>query len=205
MMKMMKIMKMTTRINNLFSVMSIVSLFLGMYFHEGFSELENTYVNEKCGVSIQYPKDWVATESDYVFEDKSKTITDFQSEDDDILELSLAIEKLGLAKKSMAGISEWYKEYGVSSVESGIVSSGIIEINGFPTFEIIYYDGLAGEYEFQDEKFHTMEVLIIAYDREYRLIYEAANKADFDKYSSLVDEMANSIKITKPNFEGIKC
>jgi len=122
-----------------------------------------------------------------------------------MLGLSFSIENMGLAKKSMAGISEWYKEYGVSSSESGIVSSGIKEINGFPTYEIIYYDGLAGEYEFQDEKFHTMEVLIIAFDREYKLLYEAPNKTDFDKYSSIVEEMANSIKINKPNFEGVNC
>jgi hypothetical protein len=50
-----------------------------------------------------------------------------------------------------------------------------------------------------------MEVLIIAFDREYRLIYDAPNKAEFDKYSTIVEEMANSIKITKPNFEGVKC
>lgn len=31
------------------------------------------------------------------------------------------------------------------------------------------------------------------------------NKAEFDKYSTIVEEMANSIKITKPNFEGVKC
>ena len=40
------------------------------------------------------------------------------------------------------------------------------------------YDGLTGEYELQDEKFHTMEVLIIAFDRECMLIYQAQNKTD---------------------------
>lgn len=183
----------------------VTSLVLGISFEDSFAELENTYTNEKCGVSLQYPKDWVATESNYVFEDKSKTIADFQSEDDDINTLSFSIENIGLAKKSMAGISEWYKDYGVTSSESGIVSSEITQINGFPAHKIIYYDGLAGEYELQDEKFHTMEVLIVAFDREYMLLYDAPNKADFDKYSSIVDEIAKSIKITKPNFEGINC
>jgi hypothetical protein len=33
------------------------------------------------------------------------------------------------------------------------------------------------------------------------------NKAEFDKYSSIVEEMKmkNNIKISKPNFEGINC
>ena len=163
------------------------------------------YTNEKCGVSIQYPKDWVAIESNYVFEDKSRTISDFQSEDEDVLGLSFTIENMGLAKKSITEVSEWFREYWVTSPESGILSSEITEINGFPAYEITYYEGLAGDYEFQDEKSHTMEVVIIAYDREYVLRYEAPNKTDFDKYSSIVNEMANSIKISKPNFEGINC
>lgn len=50
-----------------------------------------------------------------------------------------------------------------------------------------------------------MEVLIIDYDREYVLLCDVQNKHDFDKYSSVIEEMANCIKITKPNFEGINC
>lgn len=186
-------------------LIAVTLIALGSSYDKILAELENTYTNEKCGVSIQYPKDWVATESDFVFEDKSKTVVDFQTEDDDINTLSFSIENIGLAKKSIAGISEWYKDYGVTSSESGIVSSEITQINGFPAHKIIYYDGLAGEYELQDEKFHTMEVLIIAFDREYMLLYDAPNKTDFDKYSSIVEEIAKSIKITKPNFEGINC
>ena len=38
-------------------LVAVASLLLGISFTYGFSELENTYVNEKCGVSIQYPAD----------------------------------------------------------------------------------------------------------------------------------------------------
>jgi len=39
----------------------ITSLVLGTFLKEGFSEeLKNTYTNEKCGISINYPKDWKA-------------------------------------------------------------------------------------------------------------------------------------------------
>lgn len=185
-------------------LIAVTLISLGASYGKIFADLENTYSNEKCGVSIQYPKDWVATESNFI-DDKIKTIADFQSEDDDIYTLSFSIENFGLAKKSMSEISKWFRDYWVTSPESGIVSSGISEINGFPTYQIIYYDGLEGKYELQDEKSHTMEVLIIAFGREYVLLYEAPNKTDFDKYSSIVEEMANSIKITKPNFQGINC
>jgi hypothetical protein len=50
-----------------------------------------------------------------------------------------------------------------------------------------------------------MEYAIPAYDRQYIFEYEASNKKEFDKYSSIVEEMADSIKIKKPNFEGVNC
>jgi len=50
-----------------------------------------------------------------------------------------------------------------------------------------------------------MEINILAYDRLYQIKLEAENQDKFDKYVPLVDEVANSIKISKPSFEGINC
>lgn len=51
-----------------------------------------------------------------------------------------------------------------------------------------------------------MEYLIIPHDREYRINCKAANrKKEFDKYSPIVKQIANTLKISKPNFEGINC
>ena len=61
--------------------------------------LENTYVNEKCGMSINYPKDWKVEESDFVFEDKSKTLADINTQEGDIFSLSIGIENMDSAKK----------------------------------------------------------------------------------------------------------
>ena len=52
----------------------------------------------------------VGTESQFVFEDKSKTLAD-QSQDDDIFTLYNAIEDIGFAEKSLAEISEFQKEF----------------------------------------------------------------------------------------------
>jgi len=166
--------------------------------------LENTYVNEKCGMSINYPKDWKVEESDFVFEDKSKTLADFDSQDADIHILNIGIDNFGLAKKSPGELSEFMQDSATLG-ESEILSSESIQINGFPAHKIIYNQGLPGEYEFQEDKFHTMEILIIAHDREYRLTFEQPDKKGFDKHSTIVEEMANSIKINQPNFEGINC
>jgi len=180
----------------LYLLIVVTSLVLGTSLDEGFSELENTYTNEKCGISIQYPKDWTVKESNYIYEDKSKTIADFQSADNDIYGLDIEIENFALSKYSMSDIAE---EKGFEEPVlpgSKIIYSGIGEINGFPTYKLIYSDAI---------KFYRSHILIIAFDREYQLNFDESDKEDFDKYSSIVEEMANSIKITKPNFEGVKC
>ena len=188
----------------LLSIMTIMSLIFGTspIFAE---KLENTYTNEKCGISINYPKDWKVTESDYVFEDKSKTLVDIQSGKDDIFALDLSIENFGLAKKSLGDISEFEQEFVLSSPDANILESTITKINGFSTHKIAYVEGSLDEYELLEEKFHTLEFLIIAYDREYKIIYQAADKKEFDKYSPIVEEMSNTLKISKPNFEGVNC
>ena len=190
-----------------FAMMTIVSLIFGAApLTPIFSEkLENTYTNEKCGISLNYPKDWKVTESDLVFEDKSKTLADIQTGEDDLFALDISIENFGLAKKSLGDISEFQQEFVSTNPDANIVESGITEINGFPTHKIAYAEGMPDEYELQEEKFHTVEYLIIAYDREYKLNYQAADQKEFDKYSPMVEQIANTLKITQPNFEGINC
>ena len=190
-----------------FAMMTIVSLIFGTGpLTPIFSEkLENTYTNEKCGISLNYPKDWKVTESDLVFEDKSKTFADIQTGEDDLFALDISIENFGLAKKSLGDISEFQQEFVSTNPDANIVESGITEINGFPTHKIAYAEGMPDEYELQEEKFHTVEYLIIAYDREYKLNYQAADQKEFDKYSPMVEQIANTLKITQPNFEGINC
>ncbi len=173
------------------------SLVLETSFDKVFSELENTYTNEKCGVSIQYPKDWTVEEKGYT-SDLIKTIAQFQSTDNDIYGLDISIQNFGLSQYSMEEIAE---EQGFEGLlpSSTLIHSGITDINGFPAYEFIHTDSS------ERGEFHRSHLLIIAYDREYRLNFDEPDKADFDKYSSIVNEMGNSIKITKPNFEGINC
>jgi len=164
----------------------------------------NTYMDEKCGVSIVLPKGWKALASQFVFEDKSKTLADFQSPNDDILNLQHSIENIGLAKRSPQDISRLERET-ASLADSTILSTDTGMINGFPSYKTVYSQGSVGKYELQKDKFHNMDILIIAHNREYRLTYEAADKVEFDKYQSTIEDMAQTIKISEPNFEGINC
>jgi len=168
--------------------------------HSGTKQVGNRYFNEKCGVSIELPKGWTAIESDFVFEDKSKTLADFQSQDEDIFSLYIAIQDFGTSSMTPTGIFESLREFASLSPDSNIIESDIGQINGFPSYKIVYTGGVPGKYEF-----HTLEILITAYDREYRLIFEAADKLEFDKYRSKVEEMAKTIKINEPRFDGISC
>ena len=108
------------------------------------SQLGNTYLNLECGVSIQYPTGWQATESQFVFEDKSKTLAD-QSQYDDIFTLYNVIEEIGLAEKSLAEISEFQKEFVTLNLDSIVLESDIGQINGFPSHKIIYKEGMVGK------------------------------------------------------------
>jgi len=78
-------------------------------------------------------------------------------------------------------------------------------VGGFPAQKLAYFEGMPGKYEFQEDKIHIMEINILAYDRVYQIKLEAENQDKFDKYAPLVEEIANSIKISQPNFEGINC
>ena len=104
----------------------------------------------------------------------------------------------GVAKRSMGEISEFQRDTATFFYpDSTIIESRTTEINGFPTLKIVYTTGI--------DEGKILSYLIIAYDREYELTLDATDKEEFDKYSSIVEEMANSIKITKPNFEGVNC
>jgi hypothetical protein len=163
------------------------------------SQTGNSYVNEYCGVSIELPNGWTATESDFTYQDKSKTLANIHSEYHDIFQLEFALENYGIAKYSPMEILNSERDYANLSPNAHILKSES-KINGFPSYKIAYSTGSPGEYEF-----YMMDVLIVAYDREYRILYQAADKAEFDIYGSTIEDMAKTIKITKPEYQGINC
>ncbi len=164
------------------------------------SQTGNSYVNEYCGVSIELPNGWTATESDFTYQDKSKTLAYIHSENDDVFQLEFALENYGIAKYSPKEIVTSERDYANLSPNAHILKSESGKINGFPSYKIAYSTGSPGEYEF-----YMMDVLIVAYDREYRILYQAANKAEFDIYGSKIEDMAKTIKIIKSEYEGINC
>ena len=118
-------------------------------------KLDNTFVNENCGISIEYPKKWVTEDQNFSFEDLSKTLVEIKPKEDDSSNLILIeIYDYTLKDKSYKSIAEFEEQYIKSSPDNEIIESTKTEISGFPTQKISYIQGLPGEYEFEKDKIY---------------------------------------------------
>jgi hypothetical protein len=155
------------------------------------------YTNVKCGVSLEYPEGWTGEDSDIVTKDNTMKVLATFSPQDDYIDVGINIDNTGIAKKSTDELSEFLRDYAASWPDSSVIESKITEINGFPTHKIASTGGI-----FEGG---TLTYFIIAYDRGYELTFNAMDKQEYDRYSSSVEKMAESIKISEPTFEGINC
>jgi hypothetical protein len=164
-----------------------------------------TYTNVKCGVSIQYPEEWEVENDDYKTE-KLRSFIDISPDPDDFSnQISIGIWDIAdYTEKTIEYISEVFRPL-EDDTETGVIQDDIIQVGGFPAQKLAYFEGIPGEYEFQEEKTHFMEINILAYDRVYQIYLEAENQENFDEYSPIVEQMKDTLKINKPNFEGINC
>jgi hypothetical protein len=163
------------------------------------------YANEKCGVSIQYPEDWEVENDDYKGDGLRSFVTISPDSDDVLNDFSIRIWDISdYGEKTIEYVSEIFRPL-EEDTESGVIQDNILEVGGFPAQKLAYFEGIPGKYEFQEDKSHIIEINILAYDRLYQIKLEAENQDKFDKYAPFIEEIANSIKISKPNFEGINC
>jgi hypothetical protein len=107
-------------------------------------------------------------------------------------------------EKTIEYVSEIFRPL-EDDTETGVIQDDILQVGDFPAQKLAYFEGMPGKYEFQEDKIHIMEINILAYDRVYQINLEAENQDKYYKYLPIVEDMANSIKISKPNFEGINC
>jgi PsbP-like protein len=183
----------------LIATFAVTSLFLFTIENHAFA-IE--YTNEKCGISINYPKDWKAEDVDYKIEGM-RPIVEFSPNSYNQVSIDLwDISDYG--EKTIEYVSEIFRPL-EEDTESGVIQDEISEVGGFPAQKLAYFEGIPDKYEFQEDKSHIMEINILAYDRLYQIKLETENQDKFDKYTPFVEEIANSIKISKPNFEGINC
>lgn len=104
-----------------------------------------------------------------------------------------------LSDSSFEGVRQFDEEYVTMGVGT-IISSVTSRVAGFPAQKITYTEPGVG-----NDEFRKMEVNIIAYDREYKIIYDTSNEKYYGKYLSTFQKMLNTFTVSKPNFEGIHC
>ena len=170
--------------------------------------LAKTYDNQNCGLSIQYPSDWKSEER---MDDDPATVINYivelQPNNDEGFNNVVGIELddiSSLSDRSFQGIKE-FEEEGLSTVGDldRILTSETVQVGGFPAQKIGYTEGLPGTPE--NERSKKIAVVLVAFDREYRINYDATNALYYDKYISDFESMLQTLKISEPTFEGIVC
>jgi hypothetical protein len=159
------------------------------------------YSNEKCGISFQYQKDWKIETDNYKDEKMRSFVTIYPDPDDNTTQIILKIYDISdYSEKTIEYVPEVFKpdDY-LGEIETHLIQNDIIQINGFPAQKLAYTD------MFEGLQTYIREINIFAYDKVYQIILTALDGQKFYQYSSIVDDIANSIKISQPAFEGINC
>jgi hypothetical protein len=175
--------------------------------------LDKTYSNKECGISFQYPSNWkieeITWDEEKIWNETVPKVINF------IVELEPNVPKgfnnvvsvelddiSGLSDSSFDGVRNYEHDTLANVNEAQDVSTMTTQISGFPAEKMVYNEELPGMKE--TEKFKTMKTIIIAYDKEYVILYDSSN-AYYDKYIATFDKMLRTFKISTPNYEGIEC
>ena len=128
-------------------------------------------------------------------------VTIYPDPDDVTNHITLKIYDISdYSKKTIEYISKVFKQDDyLREIETHLIQNDIIQIKGFPAQKLAYTD------MFEGLQTYIREINILAYDKVYQIILTALDGQKFYQYSSIVDDIANSIKISQPTFEGINC
>jgi hypothetical protein len=181
----------------------IITFCLGIGVTKTYGVDFQTYTNINCGISIQYPIDWeslqvdgVTLRSDYIAEQ----LVNFQP-----TKASGSIVKIELrdisnsTDKSFEGVTSADEDY-IRTDVGKFETAERTQIGEYPALKIVYVEEIPGVSKTDWSK--KMEVDIVAFNREYKLIYDAENAADYKKFISKFEEMLPTFKIYEPNFNG---
>jgi hypothetical protein len=166
--------------------------------------LDKTYVNENCGVSINYPSDWKFNEK--IQNDATlrvNYIVEFQpnNEEDSLSTVGIELHDIShLPDRSLESI----KIDEESNINMGgkriIETSEAIPIAGNDAQKIVYT--IPGE---NNERLMKMEIDVLAYNREYKITFDTSSMELYQKYISTVENMIRTFEINQPTFEEISC
>jgi hypothetical protein len=166
--------------------------------------LDKLYVNENCGVSINYPSDWKLEEK--MQNDATlpvNYIVNFRpnNEDDSVTIVGIELDDIShLPDRTLESIKT-SEENNITTGGTGIIeTSETISIAGYAAQKIVYT--VLGE---NNDRLKKMEIDVLAYNREYKITFDTSGTSLYQKYISTVEEMIGTFKINEPTFEEIAC
>ncbi len=166
--------------------------------------LDKSYVNENCGVSINYPSDWKSEEK--MQNDATlpvNYIVSFQpnNEEDSITIVGIELDDIShLPDRTLESIKT-SEENNITMGGIGIIeTSETISIAGYDAQKIVYT--VLGE---NNDRLKKMEIDVLAYNREYKITFETSGTSLYQEYISTVEEMIGTFNINEPTFEEIAC
>jgi PsbP-like protein len=166
--------------------------------------LDKLYVNENCGVSINYPSDWKSEEK--MQNDATlpvNYIVNFQpnNEEDSMTFVGIELDDIShLPDRTLESIKT-SEENNITMGGTGIIeTSETISIAGYDAQKIVYT--VLGE---NNDRLKKMEIDVLAYNREYKITFETSGTSLYQEYISTVEEMIGTFKINEPTFEEIAC
>jgi hypothetical protein len=166
--------------------------------------VDKSYVNENCGVSINYPSDWKLEEK--IQNDATlpvNYIVEFQpnNEEDSMTIVGIELDDIShLPDRTLESIRT-SEENNITMGGTGIVeTSETISIAGYDAQKIVYT--VLGE---NNDRLKKMEIDVLAYNREYKITFDTSGTSLYQKYISTVEEMISTFKINEPTFEEIAC
>jgi hypothetical protein len=167
--------------------------------------LSQLYKNILCGISINYPSDWVKEESNKkidVKDSSTTTLATIEPNTEDGFMSTVELEANSMSNypdKSIQGIGDFMKEYLQMGPDITIEQSGAEKINGYPSYKIVYIQRFSSTTG-SAEVWKIMEVYVLSDNIEYTIRFAATDSIHYYKYISTVENMIQSIKI-----EGQKC
>jgi hypothetical protein len=165
--------------------------------------VDRTYVNENCGLSINYPSDWKLEEK--IENDATlpvNYIVEFQpSNEEDSAIVGIELDDIShLPDRTLESIKT-SEENNITTGETGIIeTSETISIAGYDAQKIVYT--VLGE---NNDRLKKMEIDVLAYNREYKITFDTSRTSLYQKHISMVEEMIRTFKINEPTFEEIAC
>jgi hypothetical protein len=166
--------------------------------------VDKSYVNENCGVSINYPSDWKLEE--IIQNDATlpvNHIVEFQpnNQEDSMTVVGIELHDIShLPDRTLESIKT-SEENNITMGGTGIIeTSETISIAGYDAQKIVYT--VLGE---NNDRLKKMEIDVLAYNREYKITFDTSGTSIYQKYISTVEEMIRTFKINEPTFEEIAC